>query len=127
MIVNVPQLKRLKAAFPTVEEKDLVLLRRIIKGELSPRKVPAVDAWFKQCYHKPKRLEMLLAAADALLGGHGVEAVYHGGLQDNGVAAEYINTGDGYNPTLIYDHRKGEVVISDYNSFIERNPSLLGD
>lgn len=67
----------------------------------------------RECYHKPTRLMIRMAALNELGELPGVEAAESA----NGEFAEYLNTGDTYAPTLIY--WRGNYRVQSVGDFIE--------
>lgn len=69
----------------------------------------------------------ILKVADDLLDGHGVE--YIESLTDTMRSREglsYVNMGDTYDTTLIYDHGKGRFVVSSWGDIVERDAKRFG-
>lgn len=69
----------------------------------------------------------VLKAADKMLDGHGVE--YIESLTDtsrNREGLSYVNMGDTYMTTLIYDHRSGRFVVSSWGDIVERDSKRFG-
>lgn len=69
----------------------------------------------------------ILKAADHLLYGNGVE--YIESLTDTMRIREglsYVNMGDTYDTTLIYDHGKGRFVVSSWGDIVERDAKRFG-
>jgi hypothetical protein len=65
-----------------------------------------------------------LHVVDALMGGHGVEGMpYWPGCSKR--AFDYVNTGDTYNTTLIYDYGwrfgRGQFRVTTYGDEVERH------
>jgi len=73
------------------------------------------------CYNPPSFLDCQLVALNELLGGYGVEYTpnYDEGLLDV-LGIEYINTGDTYSLTTIYDHEREEFFISSWGDYVEK-------
>lgn len=72
-------------------------------------------------------VENILKVADDLLDGHGVE--YIESLTDTMRSREglsYVNMGDTYDTTLIYDHGKGRFVVSSWGDIVERDAKRFG-
>lgn len=95
----------------------------ILNDTLDPEDIPAVAKWVRKCYHRPSEPELKLAALDAVLDGFGVEAVrvegewvshYHGDL-----VASYVNQGDTYTETVVYDHEKDEFLVTSWGAWLE--------
>ena len=65
--------------------------------------------------------------ADELLGGNGVE--YIESQQDTMRRREglsYVNMGDTYDTTLIYDHKTGRFYVGAWGNWVERYPKRFG-
>lgn len=85
---------------------------QLVTGELDPMTFKNVEKWVRQCYNRPRKFELILEALNELLEGHGVEA-----LEENDeIIAHYINMGDPYVATIIYD---GDYHIADWGSYLE--------
>ena len=75
---------------------------------------PAGKARDLECYNPPKTYDLRLTALNAIEPGlHGCEAVE----SSNGEFADYLNSGDSYNPTVIY--WKGNYRVQSLGDFIE--------
>ena len=103
---------KLKETFPSADA-DQVL--GIIRGTVDPETVPAVETWGRQCYHRPSRHELKMAALDAILGTFGVEAAFEDGKV--WPYLEWLNVGDPYVPTVVYTN--GRYKIACYGDFIQ--------
>jgi hypothetical protein len=69
----------------------------------------------------------VLKAADKMLEGHGVE--YIESLTDtsrNREGLSYVNMGDTYMTTLIYDHGKGRFLVTSWGDIVERDTKRFG-
>jgi hypothetical protein len=65
--------------------------------------------------------------ADELLGGHGIE--YIASEQDtmrSREGIEYVNMGDTYDTTLIYDYKTGRFYVGAWGDWVERYPKRFG-
>jgi hypothetical protein len=64
----------------------------------------------------------ILQAADKVMNGHGVERIsgVGGGLM-------YVNMGDTYDTTLIYDYKTNRFVVSSWGDIVERHPRRFED
>lgn len=101
-------------------ERPLALqLRRVLDGREDCLAILGADS--RAIYMKERDLK--LAATNKLLEGHGIEAIR--GEWQNGycdIRAVYVNMGDTYACTLIYDRAKGWQVTSwgDWVAALER-------
>lgn len=105
----------------TGDEDAAITLAAILDGKVDPETVEAVEDWIRQCYNRPSHEELVMCAADALAEGFGVEAVFD---SDGDVACSYVNTGDTYNLTLLYDHGRDEFQFTTWGDWIETTESL---
>lgn len=104
----------------TPEQADTV--RGLIRGEIRTRdaeKFPRSNAYFSKCFHEPRRLDRILACLDECLGTHGVEAL--GDVRTYGPPAEYLNTGDTYAATILFDHLAGNFKLTSWGDWLEKN------
>lgn len=64
----------------------------------------------------------ILQTADKMMNGHGVERIsgVGGGLM-------YVNMGDTYDATLIYDYKTNRFVVSSWGDIVERQPRRFAD
>jgi len=98
MTPKVP-MKGLRREFPAQAEAVADILRTNKEGLMARH-----PELFRGFYNPPKTGHARMLVINAILGGHGVEAVHRddGGLFGQGsVAFEYINTGDTYSPTVV--------------------------
>lgn len=105
-------LARLKLAFPD----SAFELHSLIARKLSPEEYTDVQDWVAQCYHKPPYKERLMCALNQVLGGFGVEAVFHDDSFD--LAVEYVNMGDAYSVTLLRNE-DGQFLIGSWGDYVE--------
>ena len=117
-------------------ENAAILIAQIINNDLSTKYIESFEAnlsWISQCYNKPSAIELELNALDSLLNGYGVETIrspdvgselffdrYYGDVYFRGdIVAEYINTGDTYNPTVVYNRLTDEYLLTTWGDFVE--------
>ena len=98
-------------------------LWRILTGREEPETVEQTAEWVRQCFHRPSDAELQMHAADVLLGGFGVEAIRPEGAYVDSyhfdVVAEYVNFGDTYDMTLVYDTDEGEFYVTSWGGWLE--------
>ena len=76
-----------------------------------------------------REAEEAMKAINGLLDGHGVEAVradYHVDRFHFDIVASYVNMGDMYVCTVIYETETGRFVMTDLGTWIERNGEKYG-
>lgn len=107
-------LRELKKSNPEVHH--------VITGPYAEVKAMAPEEWFKQ-YNQPSESAVRLGVADRLLDGYGVEylrpAKSDSPFRVEGIS--YVNMGDLYVETVIFDHKKGEYLFTDLGTFLEKN------
>lgn len=74
----------------------------------------------------------VLKECNTLLEGFGVECIAEGGanspsdMYGSDILAEYVNLGDTYTTTILYDYRAQRFYVTSYGDFVERNWKLCG-
>jgi hypothetical protein len=122
---------------PTLEDlKDLPCdeetrekIRAVLCGEILPADAsPAAKAWSDSCHHRPDPTghEMMLCAADDLLGTSGTEGLEIEGdhhHMDEGIrmcpAFSYCNAGDPYTTTLLRDHVESAWLVAGWGDALD--------
>lgn len=65
----------------------------------------------------------ILEEADRLLNGHGVEYIQsHADTMRSQDGLSYVNMGDTYDTTLLYDHKTGRFSVGSWGDIVERQP-----
>ena len=108
-----------------LERKQALALRKLLDGRADPESYPGVEKWVRRCYHRPSETELIMAAADELLEGHGVEALegdYVDSYHQN-IAFTYVNMGDPYVTTLVHDSAREQFLVCCWGDIAERMPS----
>ena len=105
--------------------KDILLLKlepfqvfeldKLLGGTIDPLKFDGVRLWRDQCNTYPTDWELGLAAANSIMKESGVEVL----VEDGRAIASYVNNGDTYKPTVIYDHENEEFLITSWGDFLE--------
>lgn len=117
--MNTPSIKTLLKAFPHITKETAHAVKRaMIEDQPAPRE------WYSQGNKTDRQLETL----NALLEGHGV--TYAASSDDTTTKAygiEYVNMGDMYTVTVIYDRKKGRFIVATVGDIIERNPRRFAD
>jgi len=83
-----------------------VQLRALIKGRLNPADFETVSTWIRQCHNEPAHIEQILCAANEIMEGFGIEAIRSSKTWQQfwcDVRFVYINAGDVYAPTLVFN------------------------
>lgn len=108
-----PTYERLEAAFPGKGRE----LKKVMTGDIDPKEYSDVLDWLEQCHGLPKRVELVMCALNQIIEGHGVEAIF--GDRVHWPDLEYVNMGDAYTTTLMYDHIDGNYLLTSYGNWIE--------
>lgn len=93
----------------------------LVRGEIDPFTLPGVDVWRQACYNAPRAEspEVIMLALSELLDMHGTEPLWGSGDVTT-PAAEYVNPGDTYAPTIVYDYRAGRYRLTSWGDFFEK-------
>ena len=105
-----------------ITEEQAAAVRGLIRGEIRTRdeaRFPRSNAYFRRCHHEPSRLSRVLECLNEVLETHGVESL--GECRTYGPPAEYLNAGDTYAATLLFDHIAGNFKLTTYGDWLERN------
>lgn len=102
-------------------------LGAVLNGQLHPCDAsPRTRAWKNSCYNDPSNHELILSAANELLGGYGVEGLpiddapnYTDGGTGMCPPFSYVNNGDSYTATLARDHRASAWVVASWADLLE--------
>ena len=118
-------LKMLKKFFP---EETAKKIRGIITGEINPEVFYSVELWLKSCHNRPSDPELQMCALDEVLGGFGVEPITTGGYLDHyhqNIQAVYVNMGDTYDLTILFDNKTQKFVLTSWGDWVERHEKRL--
>lgn len=97
-------------------------VRGLIRGEirtLDAERFPRSNAYFNSCYNRPSRLDRIMECLNEVLGTYGVESI--GEVQMYGPPAEYLNAGDTYAETVVFDHLAGNFKLTSWGDWLEKN------
>lgn len=111
-----------------ISDEEAADVIAIVRGNIDPLnddRFPKTQQWVQQCYrcHRPHTVELKMEASNELLCGCGVEAVEHEDIwvdrYHGNIVGTYVNFGDTYIPTVIYDTRRGVFTINSWGDFYE--------
>lgn len=118
--MRLPSVKTLENAFPGHGRE----LRRLLDDDRAVRAHPAAVARRRECLHPPSLLDQRFHALNAAAETCGVEYIAH---RDDGMreifGLEYLNAGDTYTPTLIFDHARQTWRVASWGDIIEARPN----
>jgi hypothetical protein len=102
-----------------ITEEQAQRIIGVIRGKVSPFEVPSTAAWRKQCYHDPDpaKPETRMHAIDGILGTFGTEAIW--GRSCTQPVAEYCNTGETYDSTILYDYVNAKYRLTSWGDWVE--------
>jgi hypothetical protein len=138
--MRAPSVKSLQSTFDlTAKEAKLVrALAKAVDGEgpkdldeLVEEHLPETERYVRSMYSDPYRSHMwrvtvALHGINEIMGAHGVEPL--GPVEMHyGPPFEYINMGDTYVATLVYDRDKDRLFISSWGDIAERYSRKWGD
>lgn len=92
------------------------------EGHDAPRESARIARMIASAGRSGKKAEAVLEEVDKLIDGHGVEAIRDENAYDSyygDVIAEYVNTGDAYSATLLYDVREHTFHVTSYGDWYE--------
>jgi hypothetical protein len=83
---------------------------------------------FMQDATGPKMIDVALDGINDVLQGYGVEGIPDAGWHNYycSTGLLYVNMGDTYTPTVIYDTRKSRWIIGSLGDLVERNEKRFG-
>ena len=114
-----PSIKTLESAFPG-RGKELRQALKMTRSQLAEHPVGA--ARIAECYHPPKTYDIRLHVLDSIAEACGVEYIAHRDDSFTEVyGLEYLNTGDPYVSTIIYDHRVSRYRVASWGDIVERH------
>lgn len=92
-----------------------LLVNGILDGSIEPVHFSSVREWRDRLHNEPKDYELKLEALNEALDESGVESL----IEDGKVIASYVNNGETYQATVVYDHEKEEFLITSWGDFYE--------
>jgi hypothetical protein len=115
---RVPSVQKLEAVFGTRAAEA----RGILKHEIRLEKYASVQKILSNSYHTPWWIDQVMEALDEIAGTFGVEYLVEQGRE----AARYLylNTGDTYAATIIFDCRDKTIRISCVGDVVEHNRNI---
>jgi len=105
-----------------ITEDQALQVKDLLAGKKDPRDYGNVVNWINQCYNEPYKIELILEACNEVLQGFGVEYIAHcndGYDFDSLYGLSYVNLGDTYKATVIYNHLKEKFTIGCWGDIVE--------
>lgn len=114
-----PSVKTLCAAFPGLDATRIKTARAIMTGAAEPYEVsPVCRKWCDSCYSLPTWSERAMEALSEVLDGYGAEALWPEG-EYLWPRATYVNMGDTYAPTILYDYASQRFAVTSWGDYVE--------
>lgn len=110
--MSFPTVKTIAARLK-VDDGTAKRVRALMDGSRDPLEYKGVQCVDLQGHMS--RIERQLHAIDIEIDGHGVEPVV-----DDTVVMEYINLGDTYDTTVIYDYTRSRWLVMSWGDWVER-------
>lgn len=119
MVFSLPSTKTLDSAFPG-HGRELRKVLEMNRSQLAQHPVGA--ARIAECFHPPKTYNVRLHVLNSIAETYGVEYIAHEHDTFHTVyGLDYLNTGDSYTKTIIYDHSKGRYVVAAWGDIVEKD------
>lgn len=116
----------LRKAFPTIDGIKLILAKKIVNNEMDSDELELFESnqhWIKHCFNRPNDNELSMNALNELLEGHGIEAIRNENAYVNRYYSDcigtYVNMGDTYINTIVYDTESNEYILTSWGDFYE--------
>lgn len=84
---------------------------------------PKTSNWIFQCHNFPNEIDLIMEMFNELLDGFGVEAIRDENECDRyygDIVGLYVNMGDTYNTTVVYDTINDRFITTSWGDFVER-------
>jgi transposase len=133
--VRAPSAKTLLSELRQLSPDDARLIRALAGAaadgdklrKLIDARVPATAGYVRSMYSDPYRSQfwrntVALHAMNEVLGTHGVEGLGPRRSGDYAPSYEYLNAGDPYVGTLIYDRDRDRLFVGSWGDFVEKHP-----
>ena len=133
--MKAPSAKTLLSKFKQLSAEDAKLIRAIAAAsadgddlkKLIDARVPATASYVRSMHSDPYRSKLwrttvALHAMNEVLGTHGVEGLGPPRGGDYAPPYEYLNTGDTYAATLIYDRDRDRLFVGSWGDIAEDHP-----
>jgi hypothetical protein len=101
-----------------IDETRAKLIRAVIKNDTITTKAFKLNQ-YERMY---KTYQRKLICIDKIIGGFGVEVIGDcNSCIDSDIKAEYVNLGDTYTSTILYNRKTGTYQLTTFGDFVERN------
>lgn len=93
-------------------------IRNLVNGSLSPWKFIEFNSagpWRTGSIVDTKDWHLIIQAANSIMEMHGIEPL----VVNDKLIASYVNTGETYAPTVLYDHANERFLVTSWGQFLE--------
>ncbi len=106
-----------------VDRETAKQIRGVIAGTIDPETIPDVSEWVLKCFNRPRDHEIVFDALNRLMETYGIE-----GLENDANYIDsyfqhfnflYLNTGDTYKNTIIFDCDTFKYFIGTWGDIVE--------
>lgn len=106
----------IEAAFPGHGQAVFDLIR----GKTDPETYKSVETWVRECFNEPSDHDKLMLAINEEIEGYGVNAISEDGYKSGmWPVMEYVNQGESYATTVVYDRIDDEFLITSWGDWYE--------
>lgn len=133
--MRAPSAKTLLSEFKQLSAADAKLIRALASAaddseqlkKLVDTHVPGTERYVRSMHSDPYRSQLwrttvALHAMNEVLGTHGVEGLGPARRGDYAPPYEYLNAGDTYVGTLIYDRARDRLFVGSWGDIVEKHP-----
>jgi hypothetical protein len=114
-----------------IDSEKLKLIYKVINGSIDLDQFKSVNHMRKQCYNPPNELDEKMEALNELIDGHGIESSRMEGYYKNHYWSVciciYVNQGESYAITIIYDVVNDRFEFTSWGDWIEAMEQYLID
>jgi len=111
-----PSVKTIKTRL-NLSADDAAQVRGLIDGSLNPYDFESVQNAERQCFNRLGDIESTFIALNEVLNGCGSEAIFASGYVPS---VEYLNFGDTYATTVLYDYDRDLWFIESWGDWVEK-------
>lgn len=117
--ITIETLRHISPTDKRITEDQAYLVYHLIKTRL----IVAEEGVFESCERYGEEVDNILAAVNEVLEGYGVEGIQPEGAYVNkfyySTIGLYVNMGDTYAPTIVYDTEAEEFHLTSWGDFLE--------
>lgn len=118
-MTRLPSVKTLES----VLRVDRTVAKKVRLALEGPGALPVDHDKYRQHYNPPSKLDRMLDAVNLLVEGFGIEPIRQAGGDCGGywgdIVALYVNTGDTYSGTVLFDVDRDTFYATDYGTWVE--------